>query len=117
MRADQQLVESTEVVAARVRSARERQADRYAGLPWSLNAHVPGYELRRRWPPEPSALPALESHLAGGWLTARGADRVLRVAWTLADLAGRDRPTRHDMFAALTMRLGHEPIQTRRRAG
>ncbi|MEQ4207911.1 hypothetical protein [Actinopolymorpha sp. B9G3] len=77
----EQLVESTEVVAARVGAARERQAHRYAGLPWSLNAHVAGYELRRRWPPEPSALPVLESHLSSGWLTARGADRVLRIDW------------------------------------
>ena len=46
------LVESTAVVAGRVRVARERQAHRYAGRPWSLNAHVPGYELRRRWPPD-----------------------------------------------------------------
>jgi magnesium chelatase family protein len=117
LRADQQLVEATEVVAVRVRAARDRQARRFAGLPWSLNAHVPGYELRRRWPSDPSALPVLERHLSGGWLTARGADRVLRIAWTLADLAERDRPSRHDMFAALTMRLGHEPIQSSRRAG
>jgi magnesium chelatase family protein len=79
LRADQQLVEATEVVAVRVRAARDRQARRFAGLPWSLNAHVPGYELRRRWPSDPSALPVLERHLSGGWLTARGADRVLRI--------------------------------------
>jgi len=35
---------------------------------------------------------ALSDQLASGVLTARGADRVLRVAWTLADLAEVDRP-------------------------
>ena len=35
---------------------------------------------------------AVADQLATGALTARGADRVLRVAWTLADLAGLDRP-------------------------
>ena len=115
MVADQQLIESTAVVADRIRVARERQARRYAGTPWTLNAHVPGYELRRRWPPEPGAMPAVEAHLSSGGITARGADRVLRIAWTLADLAGHDRPGRHDVFAALTMRLGHEPLDKQHR--
>ena len=109
MVADQRLIEPTSVVAERVREARQRQAWRFDGLRWSLNAHVPGYELRRHFPPEPDALPPIESQLTSGWLTARGADRVLRLAWTLADLGGRDRPGRHDVFAALTLRLGHEP--------
>jgi magnesium chelatase family protein len=34
----------------------------------------------------------LDEGLRRGQLTARGADRALRVAWTLADLAGCDRP-------------------------
>lgn len=117
MVADQRLVESTAVVAARVRAARDRQAQRYADAPWSLNAHVPGYELRRRWSPDPAAMPPVESQLSSGWLTARGADRVLRVAWTLADLTGRDRPGRHEVLTALTMRLGHEPFDASRRVG
>ena len=37
---------------------------------------------------------AAERRSTAGALTARGVDRVLRVAWTLADLAGRDRPGR-----------------------
>ncbi|GAA2756818.1 YifB family Mg chelatase-like AAA ATPase [Actinopolymorpha rutila] len=111
MVADQSLVEPSAVVAERVRAARQRQTQRFADAPWTLNAHVPGYELRRRWPPEPDALPAVESQLSSGWITARGADRVLRLAWTLADLAGRDRPGRQDVFAALTLRLGREPFR------
>ena len=39
-----------------------------------------------------------------GDLTLRGVDRVLRLAWTLADLAERDRPTLPDLGAALALR-------------
>jgi len=121
MVADQRLVESTAVVAERVRAARERQRHRYADTPWTLNAHVPGYELRRRWPPDHDALPAVEELLASGAISARGVDRVLRVAWTVADLAGRARPGRRDVLTALTLRLGYEPRlagrQRQRRVG
>lgn len=121
MVADQRLVESTAVVAERVRAARERQKYRYADTPWTLNAHVPGYVLRRRWPPDPEALPAVEKLLTSGAISARGVDRVVRVAWTVADLAGRTRPGQRDVLTALTLRLGHEPqlFQDRRqrRAG
>ncbi|MGH3672400.1 MAG: hypothetical protein ACRDSH_17500 [Pseudonocardiaceae bacterium] len=37
-------------------------------------------------------------------MTARGADRTLRLAWTLADLAGRDRPLLEDVSAAMGLR-------------
>lgn len=41
-----------------------------------------------------------------GLLTARGLDRVLRVAWTVADLAGHDRPLAPDIAQALQLRTG-----------
>ncbi|MEO3749844.1 ATP-binding protein [Streptomyces sp. B6B3] len=98
--------ESTAVVAARVLAARERAAARYAGSPWSINGEVPGHELRTRWTPSPGALVRAEQDLERGLLTARGLDRVLRVAWTVADLAGHARPTVEDVDAALELRTG-----------
>ncbi|MEW1720867.1 YifB family Mg chelatase-like AAA ATPase [Streptomyces sp. NPDC093109] len=98
--------ESTAVVAARVREARARSAHRLAGSPWAVNSEVPGHELRTRWPVEPGALDAAERDLERGLLTARGVDRVLRVAWTVADLAGRDRPRARDVALALELRTG-----------
>ncbi|MEW2545662.1 YifB family Mg chelatase-like AAA ATPase [Streptomyces sp. NPDC047002] len=98
--------EPSAVVAARVRTARRRAAERYAGMPWGLNSEVPGHELRTRWPLAPGALAAAERDLERGLLTARGLDRVLRVAWTVADLAGRDRPGEHDVALALELRTG-----------
>ncbi|MFD9259920.1 YifB family Mg chelatase-like AAA ATPase, partial [Streptomyces sp. NPDC059538] len=98
--------ESTAVVADRVREARERAAARLADTPWRLNSEVPGQELRTRWQAGPGALAPAERDLERGLLTARGLDRVLRVAWTVADLRARDRPDALDVAVALELRTG-----------
>ncbi|MER5495075.1 YifB family Mg chelatase-like AAA ATPase [Streptomyces sp. NPDC002490] len=98
--------ESTRTVAERVRGARERAAARYADTPWRTNGQVPGHELRTRWRAGPGALDEAEQRLEQGLLTARGLDRVLRVAWTVADLAGHDRPDAADAALALQLRTG-----------
>ncbi|MBI0294544.1 ATP-binding protein [Streptomyces sp. PRKS01-29] len=98
--------ESSASVAARVREARERSAARLQGTPWRLNSEVPGHELRTRWQPFPGALREAERDMERGLLTARGLDRVLRVAWTVADLAGHDRPMAPDISQALQLRTG-----------
>lgn len=98
--------ETTEVVAARVLAARDRAAVRLLGTPWRTNAEVPGHELRTRWRLAPGALQDAERDMERGLLTARGLDRVLRVAWTTADLAGIDRPGRDEVRTALALRSG-----------
>ncbi|MBN0046254.1 ATP-binding protein [Streptomyces actuosus] len=98
--------ESTATVADRVRAARERAAARFAGTPWRTNSEVPGRELRSRWHAGPGALDDAERSLERGMLTARGLDRVLRVAWTVADLVGHDRPDAADVALALHLRTG-----------
>jgi magnesium chelatase family protein len=101
--------EPTAAVAARVAEARLRMQRRLADVPsgtgrWRCNGEVPGYVLRRHWPVPPSAAAPAHALLASGRLTARGVDRVLRVAWTLADLAGRPTPTAEHVLAAATLR-------------
>ncbi|MET9789104.1 YifB family Mg chelatase-like AAA ATPase [Streptomyces canus] len=98
--------ESTAVVADRVRAARERAAMRFAGTPWRTNGDVPGRELRSRWHAVSGAMDEAERNLERGVLTARGLDRVLRVAWTVADLSGHDRPDATDVALALQLRTG-----------
>ncbi|MET7381982.1 YifB family Mg chelatase-like AAA ATPase [Streptomyces sp. NPDC005526] len=98
--------ESTATVADRVRTARERAAARLTGTPWRTNSEVPGRELRNRWHAAPGALDEAERNLERGVLTARGLDRVLRVAWTVADLVGHDRPDATDVALALHLRTG-----------
>ncbi|GGZ66799.1 YifB family Mg chelatase-like AAA ATPase [Streptomyces bluensis] len=98
--------ESTAAVADRVRAARERAAARLAGTPWRTNSEVPGRELRSRWYAARGAMDEAERGLERGVLTARGLDRVLRVAWTIADLVGHDRPDAMDVGLALQLRTG-----------
>ncbi|MFD3995003.1 YifB family Mg chelatase-like AAA ATPase [Streptomyces sp. NPDC058583] len=98
--------ESTEAVAARVREARDRAAARLADTPWNVNSEIPGHELRTRYLAAPGALATAERDIERGLLTARGLDRVLRVAWTVADLAGHDRPDSEDIALALELRTG-----------
>jgi len=96
--------ESTAVVAARVGQARGAQSERLAGLPWACNGEVPGSWLRGRWRLAPSITQDVDLALDRGRLSIRGYDRVLRVAWTLADLGGRSRPERDDVGRALVLR-------------
>ncbi|MEV8534196.1 ATP-binding protein [Streptomyces sp. NPDC051211] len=98
--------EPSAAVAVRVAEARARAAARLAGTPWTVNSEVPGHELRTRWQPAPGALAQAERDLERGLLTARGLDRVLRVAWTVADLAGKDLPDAADAAVALELRTG-----------
>uniref|UniRef100_UPI00260E0C90 ATP-binding protein n=1 Tax=Propioniciclava sp. TaxID=2038686 RepID=UPI00260E0C90 len=99
--------ESTAVVGERVRAARDRQRVRLAAGGWTTNAAVPGPYLRRELP-LPRGVALLDSEVARGRLSARGVDKVLRIAWTLADLAGRDRPAKEDLMAAVGMRRGED---------
>ena len=92
-------------MAARVQQARERAAARYQNQPWQLNSQIPGPVMRRQYPVSSSAQKLLTQDVTG--LSARGADRVLRVAWTIADLRGHDIPTETDVAAALRYRDGN----------
>jgi magnesium chelatase family protein len=106
MLADAGQVDTTAVVAARVAAARRRAAARYAGTPWRSNGQVPPVELRRRWPVPRSSSRDVDAALERGQLTARGYGRVLRLAWTLADLAEADVPGPEHVGHALRFRLG-----------
>ncbi|NMH98913.1 YifB family Mg chelatase-like AAA ATPase [Pseudonocardia acidicola] len=96
--------ESTATVRARVQAARAAAAARWAEHGWRTNAEVPGPALRTRFPLPRSVTRPLDAGLRAGELTARGADRALRVAWTLGDLAGLDRPRRETVESALYFR-------------
>ncbi|GAA4940948.1 YifB family Mg chelatase-like AAA ATPase [Streptomonospora halophila] len=104
--ADRAYAESSATVAQRVARARERSAARLSGTPWSTNAEVPGAELRRHFPVPPDALRILAAALERGEISARGLDRALRVAWTVADLADRPEPTAEDTAYAYALWTG-----------
>ncbi|MBM9460407.1 YifB family Mg chelatase-like AAA ATPase [Nocardioides sp. zg-536] len=107
-------VETSAEVRERVRAARDRQVRRYADRSWRYNSQVPSPRLKDTWPVSEAGQRLLDEETYRGRLSARGAVRVLRVAWTVADLAsvrtGRDiTPGAEEVAAALRLRLG-EPL-------
>ncbi|MGI9093755.1 MAG: YifB family Mg chelatase-like AAA ATPase [Mycobacteriales bacterium] len=102
--ADAGSAESSRGVAVRVAKARAAAAERLAGTPWRLNSEVPGPVVRGRWRPARAALRDVLLALDTGAISARGFDRILRMAWTTADLAGHVVPDRHDVGEALGFR-------------
>ena len=86
--------EGTASIAARVRAARDRQLERLLPFGMETNSQVPGRVLRGALRLMPPTTRILDHALERGALTARGYDRVLRLAWTLADLSRARRPGR-----------------------
>ncbi len=91
-------------VRDRVTEARERQRRRLAGTGARCNADMDAPILRERAAAAPEAVDLLlELHDRHG-LSARGHDRVLRVARTLADLAASRRVRPEHVRAAIGLR-------------
>ena len=95
--------------SARVAAARDRAHHRLRDTPWTHNADIPGTELRRSYPPSPEALAPVTRAVDLGEISVRAARQVVRVAWTLADLAGTDRPGAQECGQALAFCLGVSP--------
>jgi magnesium chelatase family protein len=103
--------EPSAVVRERVAAARQRQLERFAGCSWRLNAQMPSARLKRDWPVTPAGRRLVDTETYQGRLSARGAVRVLRLAWTVADLravrSGRDvTPGVEEVRTALRLRAG-----------
>ncbi len=96
---------STLAARERVVSAREIAAARLVDTPWRLNCEVPGAWLRGPGVRLGSSVTAaIDRALERGGITMRGYDRVLRLAWTIADLAGSPSPTAAQLGQALYLR-------------
>jgi len=96
--------ESTAAVRSRVAAARAAAAQRWEPHGFHTNAEVSGALLRRRFRLSAAAMAPLRTALDRGLLSIRGANRTLRVAWTLGDLAGRTSPGLDEVSAALSFR-------------
>ncbi len=93
--------EDSATMAARVAQARAAAAERWRTRGWRLNAEADRSALAL-----PDAATADVRHrIDTGQLSARGVVRVLRVAWTIADLRGAPVPGREDVTTALGLRL------------
>jgi len=90
-----------------VELARAAARERFAGAGWEINGRIPS-----KWLTEgPGRLPkritsSLDRHYQRHAMTMRGYVRVLRVAWTLADLDGAVSPGVEHVGAAIALREG-----------
>lgn len=96
--------EASAVVRQRVVEARERQAARFQDAPVRVNAPLHGRALRRHCELDAKGSRLLEAAIRRLALSARGYDRVLKVARTIADLAGADRIEAGHLAEALQYR-------------
>jgi len=96
---------TTHAARQAVVAAREVARHRLADTPWRLNSQVPGAWLRAPGMRLASSVTAsIDRALERGGLTMRGYDRVLRVAWSICDLAGATSPSADHRGQALYLR-------------
>jgi len=96
--------ETSAAIRTRVVAARARQHAHLARLGVAVNAHVPGREVRRLCRIDARGRRLLEAASERLGLSARAYTRILRVARTIADLAGEDEITTSHLAEAIQYR-------------
>lgn len=99
-------IHSSQASREKVVHARARAARRLEGTPWHLNCQLPGSWVRERGGTPPDLVLALDEAVERADLSMRGADRVLRLLWSLADLEDRAVPDEAHLALALSLRTG-----------
>jgi len=88
---DQRLGEASEVVRARVEAAREVQRRRFAGTSLASNADMRPADVRIHCQLDEAGNALIKTAMSQLGLSARAFHRVLKLARTIADLAGMER--------------------------
>jgi magnesium chelatase family protein len=104
--ASQEFGESSADIRSRVIAARNLAAIRFKDEKWRLNAEIPARALRRDYAPARDAMNFLHDELDQERITARGLHKVIRLSWTLADLAGGKQPGLKEVQGAFQLRDG-----------
>lgn len=100
----QQKGEPSEAVAARVQAARQIQAQRYQHAPYAINAHADGDVLQQAAALDDAGRNLLSTAVEKLGLSMRGHTRIVRLARTIADLAGAETVTTTHLSEALSYR-------------
>lgn len=88
----------------KIAMARDRQTRRAARTEVATNSELTGHWLRQNTELSAQFTQQLDQKLASGQFSMRAIDRILRLSWTVADLAGRDSPDDRDVMAAMMLR-------------
>ena len=99
--------ENSNTVRERVLAARQRARWRWKDQGVALNARIPSRVLKHTL--DAASKERLDHLVGAGRISMRGADRICRVAWTVADLHGRDKPSREDFGLAYSLRNSQRP--------
>ena len=103
---DERPQESSAAIRARVVRARHLQAERAPACGADINARLSGRMLRRFARPDDAGVRLLHAAVERLALSGRAHDRILRVARSVADLAGRPHVVADDVAEALQYRVG-----------
>lgn len=98
--------EASVIIQKRVVSARERQAKRFANqnIKLKLNSEMGPKELKKLAPLDDETMKLLETSATRLGLSARAYHRVIKIARTIADLAGSDKIKKEHLLEALQYR-------------
>lgn len=101
---DERLGEPSETIRARVEAARQAQRERFAGGPSSCNADMGPGEVWEQCPLDESGRVLVRQAMTQLQMTARAFHRILKLARTIADLAGQDAIATAHLAEALQYR-------------
>ncbi|MBV9271822.1 MAG: YifB family Mg chelatase-like AAA ATPase [Candidatus Eremiobacteraeota bacterium] len=91
-------------IRERVVAARERQQQRFTGIPIGCNAQIPGNAVRKYCALGPDAVELLKHAASKRQFSARALDRIARAARTIADLANADEIAAEHVAEAINYR-------------
>ena len=89
-------------IRQRVTRARQTAKERFRKQGWTCNAQISGEWLRQNT--SAKARSVVDQALRKQRISLRGADRTMRLAWTLADLDGRTSPDADDVTTGILLR-------------
>ncbi len=96
--------ESSAAISARVQTARDLQLARYRGSRTTSNARMTHQQIRAHIPLDSTLGDLLQQAMEQLSLSARAYDRILKVARTIADLAGSERVEANHLLEAIQYR-------------